>query len=238
MSRGKAILFGVLAIAGAIFLTQLGFWQLHRLAWKEALIEQMQRAIAGEGEALALAPIAARFSEDVWADYLPVEVSGRYVGETQWLYAVVDGRPGWKAVDLLQPDQGKAVLIDRGAVPDAARGQILRPQGQVVIRGFARRPQEQAGAFQPESAPERREYFWRDHVAMAGNVAAYGFVIEKLPDAQDLALPKPELPDPKAMPNNHLDYALTWFSLAGLLLLLTGYFLWTGRKARENHPHA
>jgi cytochrome oxidase assembly protein ShyY1 len=73
---------------------------------------------------------------------------------------------------------------------------------------------------------------------MAGNVAAYGFVIEKLPDAQDLALPKPELPDPKAMPNNHLDYALTWFSLAGLLLLLTGYFLWTGRKARENHPHA
>jgi surfeit locus 1 family protein len=238
VTRMRAVIFAILALSGAIFLVQLGFWQLNRLAWKEALISQMQAAIDGQGVDLTPEQAAARFMEDEWADYVPVKISGQYVGSTQWLYAIVDGRPGWHAVDLLERPDGLAVLVDRGALPNDAREMVTRPDGPVEFRGLARRPQPQAGAFQPESKPESREFFWRDVEAMAEGTPIHGFLVEKLPQADDRGWPRALVPDPKSLPNNHFDYALTWFSLAALLLGLTAFFLWTKRKLPENQPHA
>lgn len=230
MSRTRALVFLVLALCASAFLVQLGFWQLSRLEWKQGLISQMQQALEGRQAPVAPEQAAERFAAEPSADYILVEVQGRFVGPTRWLYAVVDGKPGWHAVDLLERAGARPVLIDRGGLADEMRGQITRPEGEVAVRGFARRPQAAAGAFQPPSDPAEGIYYWRDAVGMAGP-GAFSFLVERLPEAGDGPWPRAQKPDPSGLPNNHLDYALTWFSLAGLLLGLTGYFLWTGRKS-------
>lgn len=230
MSRARALVFLVLALAGAAFLVQLGFWQLSRMEWKRGLITQMEQALAGNQSPLSPEQAEQRFAAEPWADYLPVEARGRYAGPTLWLYAIVDGKPGWHAVDLLMRENGKPLLIDRGGLPEAQRASIQRPEGEVAVRGFARRPQAEAGAFQPASDTAKGIYYWRDAGAM-GAGAAFAFLVERLPEAGDAPWPRAQKPDPAGLPNNHLDYALTWFSLAGLLVGLTGWFLWTGRKS-------
>lgn len=224
--------FGFLAAAaiGVLFLLQLGFWQLQRLEWKLQLIADMNAALAGQAPVMTPQEAAARFTSDGSLDYLPVEVSGTYAGETLYLYAIVDGKPGWHAVNAVETAESKRVLVDRGAIPDEMRGQVP-VSGTAEIRGFARRPQMKAGWFQPVSQPDKGLFYWRDAKAMAGNAPAFDFIVEAQPVADAPAWPRPEKADPQDLTNNHMSYAITWFSLAGVLALMTGIFIKTRRNS-------
>lgn len=231
MKRGLDWLFLLLAMGGCALLLQLGFWQLDRLTWKEQLITAMQSALDEQAQPMSLADAARRFVDEPAADYLLVAGEGQYEGTVRWLYAIVDGRPGWHAVNPVRLADGGLVLVDRGAVPDEMRGALPAAEGAVSFRGFARRPQLEAGAFQPASQAERGFFYWRDVRAMTGGKDAHAFIVELLPAATDAPWPRAAKPDPAALPNKHLSYAITWFSLAGLLAGLTGFFLWTRRKS-------
>ena len=227
----RRALLPLLALLVAGFFLKLGFWQLQRLEWKEQLLADITRAVEGKAAPFDLLAAAARFSADPGADYLPVTVSGRVAGPVQYLYAVVDGKPGWSMVARLETADGPSVLVDFGAIPAEMRGTARLPEGPVEIRGFARRPLLTGGWFAPQSKPEKYEFFWRDVPAMAAGADVVAFLVERAPQAGEAGYPRAGLPDPSAIPNNHLGYALTWFALAGLLPLLAVTFLLTGRKS-------
>jgi surfeit locus 1 family protein len=130
---------------------------------------------------------------------------------------------------------GAIVVINRGFVPIELRDPATRAAGQVAgevtVTGLVRAP-ERRGWFVPENEPAQNRWFLRDPAAIA---AAHGLarVAPFYVDADGTENPGgwPRGGQTRlALPNNHLQYALTWF---GLALTLVGVFAaWSLRRLR------
>jgi surfeit locus 1 family protein len=102
--------------------------------------------------------------------------------------------------------------------------------------GLVRAPQT-PGAFDPDNDTAANLWFWRDLPAM-GRAAGID-PARQLPVFVDAEAAAPGgWPRGGAtlvrLPNRHLEYALTWFGLAGALLAVYAAFVrsrWSGRQA-------
>lgn len=219
-SRGL-LLFTAFFAASLALLIGLGVWQLQRLEWKQGLIAQIEARAHGEPVTLKEALSRARSGEDV--SYLRVRVEGRFDNSKErYLYAVSDGTPGWHVIAPLTTQAGEVALVDRGFVPNEYKEPSSRPQGEieddVVVTGLARNP-ESRGLFIPDNEPEKNRWFWRDLGAMSKSMFPVGapdiapFVLEA--ERSDIPGGWPLGGQTRLdLPNNHLQYALTWFLLA------------------------
>lgn len=216
-------------VAGAI-LVGLGVWQLHRLAWKDALIATIETRSRAAPHPL---PPPTRWGAMKPADYEydHVALTGTFdnADEILILRASPDG-PGYHVITPFHLASGGTVLVDRGFVPTAMKARALRRDGEVAgqvrITGLLRAP-ESRNLFTPADDATRGTFYTRD----PARIAAY----LKLPDAAPFSvdidpspanagrLPKAEIAG-IAIPNNHFSYALTWFGLAlGLLCVFVSY---------------
>jgi len=104
----------------------------------------------------------------------------------------------------------------------------------VTMTGYIRFP-ETAGVLTPSENPAKRLWFARDHLAMAkslgwGEVAPFYIDLEQpLPPS---GIPKPG-PLEVHLKDDHLQYAITWFALAGAVVIA---FLvwWRGRRRHSD----
>ena len=209
-------------------LVALGVWQLHRLAWKEAIISRIEARIH---QASAPLPPSAQWgalvSDDY--DYAHVRAKGRYLPDAEALIfrsssPVRDDAtagPGYQVLNAFALDSGGIVLVDRGFAPLAWKDGGLRtppPIGEVEIAGLMR-PPEDRNMFTPADQPDKGLWFTRDPKAMAkkfGLADVAPFVIDQDADATTSAWPHPGATELR-IPNNHLSYAWTWFGLAATL---------------------
>ena len=225
-SRGL-LLFTAFSAASLALLIGLGVWQLQRLEWKQGLIAQIEARAQAEPVTLKEALTRARSGEDV--SYLRVRVEGRFDnGKERYLYAVSDGTPGWHVITPLATHDGAVVLVDRGFVPNAFKEPSARAQGEisddVAVTGLARNPDSQ-GRFIPDNEPAENRWFWRDLGAMSKSMFPAG-----APDVAPFILEAEQSNIPGGwplggqtrldLPNNHLQYALTWFLLALCLVVI------------------
>ncbi|MDW4548308.1 SURF1 family protein [Defluviimonas sp. D31] len=226
MSRSlSALMLGALGIA---VLLSLGVWQLHRLAWKEGVIAAIEAQIGAEP--VRLSTIA---SPDPAADlYRPVTVSGRTTGEE---LLVLTGRKGegagFEVIAVLETDDGKRVLLDRGFIPEAARDDA-RPPVALEVAGNLHWPRD-ADRYTPPPDPGTGLWFARDVEAMSENVNTMPLLVvarKVTGDAQGI-VPVPV--DTSTIPNDHRQYAITWFSLAGVWAGMTGFLLWRIRQRTD-----
>jgi surfeit locus 1 family protein len=219
-------------LAGLAVLVGLGVWQLKRLQWKEGLIAQIETRTKGEPITLKEATAMARVGRD--PEYYRVRIDGRFHhARERYLYAVSDGMVGWHVITPLETADGDMVLVDRGFVPDMLRDPSSRPLGQVenvvTVTGIVRSP-ELRNMFTPDNEPEPNRWFWRDLQGMARSMFPSG-VIQAAPfflDAEKSAIPGgwPEGGQTRLeIPNNHLQYAITWFLLAACLLAIYGLYV-------------
>lgn len=227
------ILPGVLTLLALAVLLSLSAWQFSRKEWKEALLARIEARI--DAEPVPLPPEADwpawRAEND---EYRPVVVQGRFLHDREVLVhgntpRDEHGRVGagyYVLTPLVRPD-GSIVIVNRGFVPLANRDPATRAAGQVegevVVRGVMREPQER-GWFVPADDPARGEWFTRDPAAIA---AAFGlsrvapFIVEADGTPNPGGLPLGGLTR-VSFPNNHLEYALTWL---GLAIGLVGVFV-------------
>jgi surfeit locus 1 family protein len=219
-------------LAGLALLLGLGVWQIQRLHWKEGLIAQIEARTKGSPITLEDALALAREGRD--PSYWRVRVDGRFHHALErYLYAVSDGRVGWHVIAPLETEAGEMVLIDRGFVPDELKDPSSRALGEVgnlvTVTGIVRAPDTQ-GLFIPDNEPEANRWFWRDLQAMArsmfpeATVAVAPFYLE----AEKANVPGgwPEGGQTRlALPNNHLQYAITWFLMAAALLVIYGLYV-------------
>ena len=107
----------------------------------------------------------------------------------------------------------------------------------VTVTGIVRMPEIQ-GLFIPDNEPEANRWFWRDLKAMAqsmfpgGTVALAPFFLE----AEKSEVPGgwPEGGQTRAeLPNNHLQYAITWFLLAACLVVIYVAYVWKARRSGD-----
>lgn len=218
--RRKKLL--ILTLGGAmlaVFLA-LGTWQVQRLGWKLALIEQVQRQLAA---APTPAPGPAAWARLTPADtYRRVEVQGRFdhTRETCTQALSQRGAGCWVLTPLHTAD-GWWVLVNRGFVLPEQRAPATRVAGQVPglvsLKGLLRQS-EPGGGFLRSNNPSIQRWTSRDVAAIAQHqglppraIAPY-FI-----DAADTVPGGPEAGlTVVQFRNHHLVYALTWFCLAGL----------------------
>ena len=222
-----AAIFGISAVA---VLIGLGGWQVKRLAWKEALIARLEQRLAADPVALPLPPNPARDG------FLRVRVTGRIGGrELHVLTSLIPYGPGFRVIVPLTDATGRVVLIDLGYVPEAAKDAVYRPAGPVEVIGALYWPDETDG-FTP--APDREANIWfaRDLGPMAEALGTEPLLIvaESHGGSPGESLGGGDWPRPLRLgvnlANDHLQYAITWFSLA-LIWAVMGVLLF--RRERE-----
>lgn len=208
-----------LAIAGLI---ALGVWQIERRAWKLALIDSVAQRV--HAVPVAMPPPSSWPAISAASDeYRHVAVTGRFEHERETLVkAVTEEGGGYWVVTPLRLRDGTTVLVNRGFVPperrDPATRQDGNPQGAVTITGLLRIT-EPRGGFLRHNDPARDRWYSRDVAAIAvarglGEVAPFFIDADATPNPG--GLPVGGLTAVR-FPNNHLIYALTWFSLAFML---------------------
>ncbi len=219
-NRLSALLWpGLTTAAMLAVLVSLGVWQVHRLAWKTAMLARIDAAEAAPAVPLGADP----------PPFAKVRVQGRFETGARAFYGVAVhdiGQGPTMGADLLMPLRpvggGQPVLVDRGWVPQSRDQAIPLPQGVVSVEGFVR-PAQRPGLFSPRDDLATRHFYTLDPTAIG---AALG-----IPDPLPFTLialggrPADELyPDPaRHLPrpdNNHLSYAITWFGLAVALLVI------------------
>ena len=222
----------LLAILGALtvaVLIALGTWQVHRLAWKQALIARVDRnSHAQPVEAPRRAEWATIGPED---EYRRVITTGVFLNdlETPVQALTVLGGGFWIITPLRRAD-GSIALVNRGFVPSERRERQTREPSQrsgLVTIGGLLRLSEPGGAFLRRNDPASARWYSRDVAAIAsadhlGEVAPYFIDADAAPSPGGVPVGGLTV---IAFPNNHLVYALTWYSLAAML---AGVLLWAG----------
>ena len=225
--RPGPVLIATVAIALAILLS-LGTWQVLRLQWKEDLLARMEARLTTAPASLADIEKEAATSD---IDYAPVTLSGRFDNaQEQYFFATNDGRVGYYVYTPLTLADGRSVFVNRGFVPielmQPATRKVGQIEGDVTITGLARAklPGKPSWAV-PENEPAKRLFFWKDLDAMAANATIPpDRILPFFVDAGDA-------PNPGGwprggvtqldLPNNHLSYALTWYGLAVVLVVVS-----------------
>jgi surfeit locus 1 family protein len=222
-------------LLGLVVLLGLGTWQVERLHWKQGLIAARQAQLAAPA-----GPLPA--SADDWRawDFRPVVAEGEFRHDLEQLFGAtaIEGRLGQHVLTpLLRPD-GAAVLVDRGWVPADRAHPAARREGQLAgpirVSGIARyRGADRPGWFTPDNHPEQGLWYWYDLPALE---RALGLQLLPVVVEAD-ATPNPGgLPlggqTRTELPNDHLQYAITWYGLAaGLLAIWISFGFARGRQA-------
>ncbi len=210
-----------IGLLGGAILIALGIWQMQRLAWKEGVLAEISARIAD-----AAVPLPATLDPE--ADrYMPVTVAGRFTGEhADVLVSRKQIGPGVRVVEVFETVDGRRVLVDRGFLPDEARSDA-RLSGPAEVEGNLHWPEETDG-FTPPPDAATGLWFARDVDALAAALDTEAtFIVARRPTGGAI---EPMPVDTSGIPNDHLNYAITWFSLAAVWLGMTAYLLWRIRQ--------
>ncbi|WP_416464940.1 SURF1 family protein [Sphingomonas sp. VDB2] len=193
-------------------LIALGVWQVERLAWKRDLIARVDARIHA-------APVPAPASATQADEYRRVTATGAFLHDKAALVqaATVRGAGYWVLTPLRQAN-GVILLVNRGFVPPEAKARYDRPQGVVRVTGLLRLT-EPGGGFLRSNDPAADRWYSRDVAAIAAarNLRPVaGYFIDAQAGPSPNALPVGGL-TVVSFPNNHLQYAITWFILAAMV---------------------
>lgn len=222
----------------AILFLALGVWQLERRSAKLlliAVVEQRVHAPPAAAPGPAEWPLIG-FARDA---YRHVRMRGAFLHDRESLVqATTRLGPGYWVMTPLRTDAGWTVLVNRGFVAPENRDRAARragaPSGTVTVTGLLR-TSEPGGGFLRSNDASRDRWYSRDVAAIArarrlGAVAPY--FIDAEAAGGDPRQPVGGLTVVR-FANNHLEYALTWFALAGL----AGFGAlraWRGGRRRES----
>ena len=216
----------VVGIAGLAVLLSLGAWQMQRMAWKQQILDTIDARVDAD-------PVALPVNPDPVADkYTPVRLTGELVeGELHVLVSTRDLGPGFRVIVPFVTDDGRRILVDRGYVQTAAKDAI-RNSGKVELFGNLHWPDE-ADSYTPQPDIAANIWYARDVDTMSAALDTLPImvVLNDHPVNGSFVIPMPV--DTASIPNNHLQYAITWFSLAFIWAAMTAYFLWRSRQNRE-----
>ena len=206
------------AVPGLLVLLSLGVWQTKRLAWKEALLENISYNLSSQPSIL---PTELKKSEH---NYKMVKVEGSLEPRSIFILTPVKGSgAGFRVISPLKLKDGSKILIDRGVIKeqDTDRLETLRQKNLVI--GYLFWPNE-TDYFTPDPNLERNIWFSRDLEKMASFLETQPILVVATENRLDPSL---KMQDPTIdIPNNHLQYAITWFMMAILWFGMSAYFVY------------
>lgn len=206
----------LLGLAGLAVLISLGIWQMQRLSWKTEVLADIDARIVAT-------PVALPAQPDPVADrYLPVELSGRTEGTPLFVLTTIDDLgAGYRMISAFETE-GRKIMVDLGYVPLDQLGQTPAAE-QMMITGNLHWPNE-VDSWTPEPDPSGI-WFARDVAPMAAALGTEDvFVVANAVSGTNLPLTLLPLTS-RGVPNDHLNYAITWFSLALVWAMMTMFLI-------------
>ncbi|KAI8318744.1 SURF1-domain-containing protein, partial [Martensiomyces pterosporus] len=215
----------------------LGTWQVQRLKWKLALLDEVNDKMHRSPVALPLRVSADEINRN---EYRRVVVHGVFDHANEMLVGPrsYEGEPGFIVVTPLVREDGSRVLVNRGWIrrelrDPAARPESRQPAGPVTLIAFVRAAPGK-NRFTPVSHPELNEWYSIDLDLMAKHTHSQHVLLESIqPDSVTATIYNAKHGVPLGVPsqvdirNNHLQYLLTWYSLAAIT---SGMLFYTLRK--------
>jgi surfeit locus 1 family protein len=225
-------------------LIALGIWQIERKASKEALIAVLTERVAAPPQALPAAKDWTTLNR-ASDEYRRVKFTASFDNASEALvFAAATAfrpdvtNPGDWVFTPARLNDGRLIVVNRGFVPDTRRDPKSRPQGQIAepieIAGALRWPDERHW-FTPSDDPARNLWFTRDPAGIAAAKGLDPKMVAPFYVEQEAPVPPGGLPQPGklviVLPDNHLQYALTWFGLAAVLAAVFGS--WAATSGRR-----
>jgi surfeit locus 1 family protein len=215
-----------------LLLLALGSWQIERLFWKEGLIAQRQEAADA-----APVPVPRSLEEARGMEFRHVTDEGVFLHDKEIFLGATSeaGGQGYQILTPLLEPSGRVIFVNRGFIPAELKDPAKRAAGEiggtVHVQGLLRLPPEgKPNWFLPDNRPDLNYWFWVDIPAMSA--------ADKLDRVAPFYIDADATPNPGgwpkgavtrlALPNNHLQYAITWFSLAVALIVI--YVLYHRRQ--------
>lgn len=211
----RILSFGLLCGPVFFILVGLGTWQINRLAWKEAILASIAQAERAPPVPLPAAPSPF---EKVFVTGTPDARSLSLFGDDVRTTATGDTVNGGELLTVLRRPAARPILVDLGWIPYDDFGRATLPP-TLSVSGFAQAP-ERANTFTPKDDPADHQFYLLNPARIGpqlgvSDLAPLVLVAMGAPPARGWPEPAANLPRP---PNEHLQYALTWFGLAGVLL--------------------
>lgn len=204
MKRRDGLFPLLFTLFGVAVLIAMGAWQMDRRAWKRDLIHTLESRLAAEA-----VPLPAVIDDPAAWAHRRVVLTGRLIMGSDVLLTArpKQGRAGYELAALLERDGGgPPVLVNRGFIPLDWRDPAARPpspEGVHAVVGVVR---------------------------LSGADRALTVDLQTLDGAAPQGFPEP-VPPRVDLPDNHLQYALTWWALAAALATI--YILWRRNAGRD-----
>lgn len=218
------------AVLGAL---ALGTWQVQRLHWKNDLIAERQ----ARRDAPPLAGLPATFNA-AEHEFRKVRIEGRFLHAKELYLAARSerGNAGYHVITPLALEGGGTILVNRGWIPLERKSPETRQPGQVegktAVEGYLRVPPPR-GWFVPDNEPDRNFWFYVDVPAMARKMQladAKPYILEAGPAETLGGYPRGGITRFE-LPNDHLQYAITWYAMAIIGTVI--FVLYHRKRARE-----
>ncbi|MFK7875731.1 MAG: SURF1 family protein [Paracoccaceae bacterium] len=216
----RLIFAALVGIGGLLVLLWLGTWQIQRLAEKQELINKIEQTIVAEPVPISAA--SGPSSENI--RYRAVAISGEFAeGHLRILASRKTLGPVYRIVRPFKVDAFGAILVDTGWLKEG-RDVPPTPTGKTVLVGNLDDPNE-IDQFTPDPDQAANVWFARDVAAMSDALETQKIMVV-LRDAPDIEIGVTPWPvDTGNIPNDHLSYAITWFSLAAIWAGMTLAFV-------------
>lgn len=224
----------IAVVVSMAIMIALGVWQVQRMQWKEGVLAHV--AALKTAAPVPAGPVLAANS-DVDFRRVVIDCPGLAVAPYVELYGVREGEAGARLISACPVEAGpyRSVLVDRGFVQDtvSARPPVDAANNTPLrIIGVLRIP-EKGNWFSPPNDPARRLFYIRDAAEMARVLGAPApapvFLLAETATNPEWPALVPA-PLPEDIPNNHMQYVLTWFGLAAALAGVYAAVLWRRLK--------
>jgi cytochrome oxidase assembly protein ShyY1 len=231
------LLPAVFVLIAFVILLGLGAWQIERLAWKQDLIAALAQRVTAPPVPLPPAQDWPNLTQED-SEFQRVSATVQFL-DRPYAYAYTAGstlrpdvkKPGYFVFAPARLPAGEIVVVNAGYVPDR---KVRLDNDQRRIVGYLRWP-EHPRWFIAEHDAAGAVWHLRDHRLMAkrlgwGEPLAPFYIDQESPVPPD-GVPRPG-PLTVKLRNDHLGYAITWFGLAAVLLLVFGFWAVSrGRRA-------
>ena len=214
----RLILFKIFVFFSIILFCILGTWQLYRLQWKQDLINQISAGINSS-------PI--QFSQKNNKNYQRVFLIGKYDFKNQiYLYSLNEkGQPGFDVITPFETLNKENVLVNRGWIKKELKNKPEINNLSTNIMGMTKQSNRK-NIFTPENDTIKNLWFYIniDEIEKFIGKKFNKFIVYLEDETINTPEPKKITID---MPNNHLKYAITWYSISISILF---YYLYFRRK--------
>ena len=208
-------LFNIFVFLFITLFCSLGTWQLYRLQWKLNLINQIS-------EGLKSNPI--KYSKNIKKNYQKVVLVGEYNFKKQiYLYSLNSkGQPGFDVVTPFQTVNKENVLVNRGWIKKELKNDPKIDYPKKIITGMLRMANRK-NIFTPDNDINANIWF-------SVNLEDLQKITDKKFNKFIVYLEDKNINTPKPkkitvdVPNNHLKYAITWYSISISILFYYLYF--------------